>query len=296
MQCWCIMNSIIMFLRSRYSKWGAPWLFSHMISLALSLVSHYADGVINCSITFLRSRQLNWDATWLIWSCDAFDTSITWCPWHQQWHHYIAYVKMIDMRCNMTFVVMWHHGLWHWHHMMPMVSSMLPLHFLGQDNQNWDAPLVFLFMLFHWYWHHMMPMALSVAQGTDASTGVHNSIKGHIIPQNNYLNITNAMVWLMAHISKTKQQLQLTFTILLPHMCRQQICSIKCHIYVTYVTLFMCSTRQLHQQPHMNSLKSTLSPQALDYILLKLLVYAPKHVCQPHQTCISHYTSNIVYM
>ena len=38
----------------------------------------------------------------------------------------------------------------------------------------------------------------AVAHDTDARTGNHTSIKGYIIPLNNHLNITNAVVSLMA--------------------------------------------------------------------------------------------------
>ena len=34
----------------------------------------------------------------------------------------------------MAFLVIGCH--WHWHHVMPTVSSMTPLDFLGQDDQN----------------------------------------------------------------------------------------------------------------------------------------------------------------
>ena len=68
------------------------WHWCHMIS-KIPVVQH----------VFLRLRQSNWDATWLFQSCDAFSTSITWCPWYHQWHHCIPYIKMIKMRCNMTF-------------------------------------------------------------------------------------------------------------------------------------------------------------------------------------------------
>ena len=43
----------------------------------------------------------------------------------------------------------------------------------------------------------MNKMALSVAHGIDISTGTHTSSKDHIMPLNNHLNISNAMVSLM---------------------------------------------------------------------------------------------------
>ena len=108
----------------------------------------------------------------LFWSCDATGTSM-WFQWHllgqDNWNevqhdfsgHVIhlvltlalcnaggivnsmtallaqdPYIKVIKMRCNMNFLVMWHYCHWHWHHVILMASPMVPLHSLGQDKQN----------------------------------------------------------------------------------------------------------------------------------------------------------------
>ena len=68
--------------------------FGHVMPLVLASVSCDADNVISHTIAFLISRQSNWGASWLF---------VMWCHWHQ---------------C----------------HMKPTVSSMAPLHSLGQDN------------------------------------------------------------------------------------------------------------------------------------------------------------------
>ena len=64
------------------------------------------------------------------------------------------------MRCNMTFLFMSSH----WHHVMPMVSSMVSLYSLHQDNQNEMEHYIFG-QWYHWYWHqhHIMPMSLLMA-------------------------------------------------------------------------------------------------------------------------------------
>ena len=80
---------------------------------------------------------------------------------------------------------------------MPMVSSMAPFHFLWQDNQT-EMQYDLLVMWCHWYWDHITPMALSMAYGMGASTGTSPRTKGHIIPLNHHLNITNSMLSLMA--------------------------------------------------------------------------------------------------
>ena len=48
--------------------------------------------------------------------------------------------------------------------------------------------------------------------------------------------------------------------------------------------------------PHVNSLQSTMSLQVLVNIHFTLLGYASEHICLPHQTCMPHCTSNVVYM
>ena len=45
--------------------------FSHVITLALALVSNDDDGIINGTTPFLKSRQSKWGATWHFWSCGA---------------------------------------------------------------------------------------------------------------------------------------------------------------------------------------------------------------------------------
>ena len=78
------------FLWSRQSKWGATWLFGHVMPLVLVSASHYANSIINDAIAFLRSRWLKSGKTLLIWSFDTICTSITWFWWHYQWHHCIC--------------------------------------------------------------------------------------------------------------------------------------------------------------------------------------------------------------
>ena len=66
----------------------------------------------------------------------------------------------------------------------------------------------------------------------------------------------------------------------------------------TYTKRFMCryETKLSVNMLHMKSLQSALSQQALVYMHFTLLVYAPEYIYLPHQTCMPHYTSNIVYM
>ena len=45
-------------------------------------------------------------------------------------------VKIIKMRCRITFWVLQCHLCWCHCHMMPIVSSKAPFHLLGQDDQK----------------------------------------------------------------------------------------------------------------------------------------------------------------
>ena len=58
------------------------------------------------------------------------------------------------MKCNMTFLVMKCHWCQCYHHTMLMASSMKPLHFPGQDNQN---------EVQHDFFGHVMPLVLESA-------------------------------------------------------------------------------------------------------------------------------------
>ena len=112
------ISGTIAVLRSRWSKWDATWLFSHVTLLALSLESCDADSTVNGTIAFLRSkqlkwvwfqchvtnciingtttflslRQLKWGPTWLLSSCEAIGVgiSVMQCLWCHQWYHSIT--------------------------------------------------------------------------------------------------------------------------------------------------------------------------------------------------------------
>ena len=74
--------------------------FIHLKLLTLTSASQDANGIFNSTITFIRSRWLK---------------------------------KM----CHRTFFVMWCYWYSYQCHMMPRVSSMAPLNFLHQEDQNW---------------------------------------------------------------------------------------------------------------------------------------------------------------
>ena len=105
-------------------------LFGHVIPVAIALASHDVESIVHgtigmrCNLTYLviechwcpagngtitgiivslTSAWLKWGATWPFLSCDAIGifTNVHW--WCHVWHHYNLYVKMIEMRCNMTF-------------------------------------------------------------------------------------------------------------------------------------------------------------------------------------------------
>ena len=69
-----IKNDTIALLSSRQLKWGATWVFGHLVPLGLASVSHHAASIINGTAAFLKLRQLKWGAKYPL-SCDA--TGIT---------------------------------------------------------------------------------------------------------------------------------------------------------------------------------------------------------------------------
>ena len=88
------------------------------------------------------------------------------------------------MRCSLIMLCNWHQ---HQHHIMLIISSITPLHFLCHKDWNevWHE---FLVMCCHWHWHekHMMLMALSMAQlcllCQDDLTELQHDFSGHVMP------------------------------------------------------------------------------------------------------------------
>ena len=128
-QCWhhmmskallCDANSIIdgitAFLKSKWPKWGATWIFFHLWHW------HHVMPMVASMASLHSLNQNNWNEVHHdFWSCDTIGTSMRWYWQHCQWNHYISYARVIEMRCNMTLIV-WCH--WHQHHMTPMVLSV----------------------------------------------------------------------------------------------------------------------------------------------------------------------------
>ena len=117
----CIINGTVAFLRLRWMKWAAKWLFGHVMLLELASVSHAANGFIN--------GTLQSSASWLKWNVISF------------------------------FCGQWHHWNWCWQHVMPTVLSMAALHSLDHDTEK-RCNIIFLVMWHHWCWHrHCMTYA-----------------------------------------------------------------------------------------------------------------------------------------
>ena len=126
-----------------------------VMALVSALVSHNANGIINAA----------WNGVQHVWSCDptGIGVSIMWCQQCHQYHHWTPEVKMIQMRCNMNFLVTWHQ--WHhcWCQIMPLelLSASadnngiinVTIEFLRQRWLKWGAP---------WAFGHVMPLALAL--------------------------------------------------------------------------------------------------------------------------------------
>ena len=184
--------------------------------LALVLSSHSTNGIENGIISFLRSRQLKWGSNWsryaryvsvtLYWwhhqwhNCIPYvkmiemrcimtfcssamigtDISSTWFWWHCQWHHCISWVKMMEMWCNVTFLDM--SCLWHycWHHKMPSALAKAPLHSLGQDNENVEQNnFLVMWHNCHCHWHQMLPLGLVSYDAIGLSVSVTWYVQHH---------------------------------------------------------------------------------------------------------------------
>ena len=77
----------------------------------------------------------------------------------------------------------------------------------------------------------MIPMSSSMADDTDVCTGTSTDTKSHKIPLHNYLNMTNAMVSLMA----------LSASYVGKHGIATCICQkLTCHMQFKYAKAFMC--------------------------------------------------------
>ena len=136
--------------KPRWLKWGTTCLFGSFTLLAPSLASHGSKSVV---------------------------IVITWHQWCHQWHNYTPLVKTTKIRYNMTFLSCNTIGTqWHCpqHQMMPMTSSMTPLHSLYQENVI-EAYHDFLIMWhhFHQQWCHMvLKPALVSYDASDIINGI----------------------------------------------------------------------------------------------------------------------------
>ena len=109
-----ILNLIITFLRSKQSKLDVSWHFGPVTQRLLALASY--------------------DATFMLHDTIRFSISVTWYQQHDKWDPCFPQVKIIEMICNMSLLVMWHH--WLQHHIMSTTLSIAPFHFLDQGNSN----------------------------------------------------------------------------------------------------------------------------------------------------------------
>ena len=121
----------ITFHRSRYSNEVSMTLCS-CDATGTGFGATLCQCVINGTITFLRSRQSNW--TW------HFGHVMSFAPALHDVHGIISgtviFLRSSWLKVGTSWLyVMWYHLCQHWQYMMPMVSSMTSLHFLGQDNQ-----------------------------------------------------------------------------------------------------------------------------------------------------------------
>ena len=127
------------------------------------------------SVTSGHFQQLDQDrirCNMTFWSCNTTGTGvgITFCQLHQKWHHWIPYIRTIQMRCNMT--------LWSFdaitlasvsHQAKSIINGNIAFLRLRQLNQvQHDFSVIWS------HWHHMIPVAL-VLVTCDATALVSSS-------------------------------------------------------------------------------------------------------------------------
>ena len=137
----------------------------------MALTLHDANGIAYGTTAFHRSR-------WWKWSKMTF--LVIWNHWHQwkhcQWNHYITSAQTIELRYNMTLLLMW----WHWCHCQCHTINGT-IAFLQSTWPNWGAT---------WLFGHVMPLAsashgshgIVMAHDTIDSTSSTTGTKSQIIP------------------------------------------------------------------------------------------------------------------
>ena len=145
-------------------------LFSHVTPLLPLSMSHNATGIINGTTAFLpwvKAIKLRWTR----YICYVMPLAPALHDAHGIFSCTTAFLKPRWSKWGTTWVlfVMPQHWCQHWHHMMPMVSLMAPLHFLGQDNwieiqcDFWFCDAIGTGITWH-QWHWALMQALVLAQ------------------------------------------------------------------------------------------------------------------------------------
>ena len=148
---------------------------------------------------------------------------------------------------------------------------MPPLNFLGQSNHT---------EIQHNIFGYMMPLALashdtnSIVNGNGASTGSSTSTKCHMIPLNNHLNITNAMVSLMAPSASC------FWHVLGKNLYVSQVVHISYTCQLVHVQIWHTS---IYISP-MNVQQSMMWMVTLVYIHFMLLAHGTEQICPSNDT------------
>ena len=155
--------------------------------------------------------------------------------WHHCWHHMMPLVlSMVPLHSSQNtqievqqdFLVICSHRYSHQHQMMPTASSVALLDSLGQDDQNEEQQDFFGYL----------PLA-STSHDTNgiinASTGNSTDTNSHVTPLNNHLNMGNAKMSLLAPSASCDEKHIIALSMQKTNM------ALKCHI-CTYETFSKC--------------------------------------------------------
>ena len=112
------------------------------------------------------------------WLCDVTGTNINivWCQWHVNGPKYISSVRIIKLKCNLTFWVIWCYWCWCQSHDATALS-MVPFHFQVKTYKADET----------WCCGHLMP---SVPASTSLDANISSMVPLQLFSQDNQNEVT----------------------------------------------------------------------------------------------------------
>ena len=121
----------------------------------------------------------------VLFGATGIGACIMWCRQQYQCHYCILQVEMIEMRCNMTFLVMWHNWYLHWHRANVNSISNGTTAFLRSRWSKWGSI---------WLFGHVMPLVKELVS-CNADDITNSAIAYHMS-----IGLNWAAIWLYGHV------------------------------------------------------------------------------------------------